>query len=803
MRLQGWLVLGVWLIAAAAFAATYHAGAPIALSVKASSFSVLPGATVRLSIAATDIDLEVGADGMARRTVQDPVTLSVSSSGGTLQRTSATDNPLDLTWTSPLQAGRYAIFITAKDSGTFGVDAPARSLVEITAQMTSSQTVPPAVRVGVTPQTINLDRRNAATVTVTVLGKDVANKTVSLFSTGGTLGAAAVTTDAAGVATTNLAVRPVDVGTLTVAASYGNTTSTTTVQVVTNTPTYDQGPPIVLPPPGTSQIPIGIEPATLPADGKSTAVVSVRLTDLRGIGIAGKAVTFRTTMGNINPLGVTDLLGWARVQLVAPQTPGTGMIIAETGALKGYATVAFTPVTNQTNDTGPRIFLTIDPTTVIADGASSAKIQALVLDGAGRALVNTPVLFSATLGSVKTGTVNTGPDGKAETTLTAPDRPGVAVVTAQVGQVTAASQFTFQGQNTGSGALDIRAWSGQLTGFVADNWMLRQLQVTSEAKSSALQTLIILDGDGKTLKELTLSKDAVLLTDQYGVVRGYASEEDKQSVVTLLNRTGGAIRTVTVPLPLGTHVVDARYAEPGGHIVVTLANPDGTRPEVHFYSPMGPELLSLRDGLEKLPLFDLSGEGYLALSFVGGSLRLYSPTGTLVSEARRNDGLPATAIAVGPGGSWVAVASSLAGQKDVKPRVTVFPRAGTQATATFTDVDAVRLAAAGPNAVLAATAEQSAYCNIVTRRVEWSVSGGFERFLALPKYGVIAGQRDAKTKALQSRVVVVRLDDGKVITAQDFNDFRGVQGVLTPDEKGQVGVLTGAYVLRFPLPAEK
>ncbi len=802
MRL-GWLIAGMLLLASAACAVEYNAGPPIALSVKASAFTMLPGATVRLSIAASDLDYEVGVDGLIRKTIQDPVTLTVTPSAGTLTRTSITDNPLDVTWTSPLQPGTYAIFITARDSGQFAPDPPVRSMVELTVQQTADQVVPPALRVGVTPQTINLDRRTNAAVTVTLLGKDVANKTVTLFATGGTLGAVTLTTDAAGVAGTTLAVRPADLGTLTVAASYGATTATTTVQVITNTQTtYGQLPPVVLPPPGASQLPIGIDPATLPADGKSTAVVSVRLTDLRGIGIPGTAVLFQTTMGNINPLGVTDLLGWARVQLQASPAPGTAMIIAAAGAVKGYATIAFTPLTNNAQDTGPRIFLTIDPTTLIADGASTAKVQALVLDGAGRALPNTTVLFSATLGTVKDGTVNTGPDGKAETTLTATDHAGVAVVTAQVGQITAASQITFQGANTGTGGLDIHAWSGQTNGFVAENWLCRQLQVTGDIKSNYLQTLTILDGDGKTLKELSFNKDAVLLTDQNGQVRGYASEDEKQITVTLLNSRGETVRTAVVPLPLGAHVVDARFAEPGGQILVTLANPDGTHPEVHYFSPLGPEITTLRDGLEKMPALDLGGDGYLALSLPGGSLRLYSPTGTLVSEARRTDGLPATQVLVGPGGNWVAVASALDGQKDVKPRVTVFPRAGTQAIATFTDLDATRLAVAGPNALLAATADQSSYLNLVTHRVEWSLSGAFERFLALPKYGVIAGQRDAKTKALQSRIIVVRLEDGHVLVAQDFNDFRTVQGVLPPDAKGQVGVLAATYVLRFPLPTE-
>ncbi|HEY3418667.1 MAG TPA: invasin domain 3-containing protein, partial [Armatimonadota bacterium] len=576
-----------------------------------------------------------------------------------------------------------------------------------------------------------------------------------------------------------LTVTEQDAGTATVAASFLNSTATVNLSIVTRDNDGGGGPVIITPPPYTSNgLLIDINPPTLPADGQSTAAVTVRLTDQRGYPITQQPVLFRTTMGQVQPYGITNYYGYATVRLVAADTPGTGYVTADAAGLRSFTPVVFydarpQPTGGTTTAATMRVFLTIDPNTLIADGTSRARIEALVLDADGRAVVNTPVLFAATLGRLQPTSVNTGADGKAVTTLYAADRPGTGTITAQVGQVQAAGQFLFQAVGQGGGqGLDVRSWRGQSSSFVSETLVLRQVHVEGNQQGATTSTLLVLDNTGRTVREINIGDRSILVYDQYGIVRGYGLENEQNAQVQLLRPDGSSLRTVTVNLPLGSHLVEARYAEPGGQLVVTQANPDGSRPELDYYSPTGASLLTLQNGLEALPVMGLSGDGYLALALSGGSTRLYGPSGTLVGEARRTDGLQARQVVVGPNGNWLAVAMAPGAKSDDQPSVVVYSRQGTK-IGTF-PVDALQLVPAGENALLASGPERTSYLSLASQRVEWTLAGGFERFLAFGANGIIAGLRDPKSQALVSRVMVLRLSDGKIIASQDFNDLRGI-----------------------------
>ncbi|MHB9129482.1 MAG: Ig-like domain-containing protein [Armatimonadota bacterium] len=798
----------LWLFATlTAGAVEYTEGLPIAMSVKVSNTSVIPGRTVSIDITATDVDYELAPNGYIKRRINDPVTLSWEATGGTISKFAIGNNPAKLTWQSPAKEGVYAVYITAVDSGRYAADRPVRQMTEITVSMGGN--FKPSIRVGANPQIIQLDRYNRCTITAQIIGKDVAGKTIRFFTTRGVLSATTAVSDANGTASVRLNADNRDIGTAVVSASFGNTNATTTVEICPTSPAVPWPPDlpgIPLPSPNSQGVLIDVDPAALPADGYSTAIVTVRVADYRGHGVAQQLVMFRTTLGRIQSYAITSPYGYASVRLIAPTVPGTGVVAAYIGALKGYATVTFTPVNvppppAATPAATQRVFLTLDPTTLQADGAAKARVEALVLDDQNRAVVNTPVLFSTSLGALQNTTVNTGPDGRAVTSLTAADRPGLATVTAQVGQITAASQLTFQGNAAAGAGLELRSWNGQLTNFVADNWLFRQVQTEGGTQAGSAQSLAILNPNGTIAKEIPIGKNSVFLRDQFGVTRGYCMEtaENKGKVV-LLRADGSDARIINMDLPLGSHFVDAQYADPKGNILVSIAQPDGTRPEIRFFSQDGTPILALRDGLEALPVMLLDGDGHLAVSLLGGTLRWYNFDGQLLGEARRTDGLTARKVAIGPNAEWVAVAASQDGQTENRPRVTVFSRQGTQ-LATF-DIDAQRLVTAGKNLV-AATAERTALLNVATRRVEWSLTYGFERFLAINNVGIIAGFRDAKTNALISRLAVVRLSDGQMLASQDFADLQAINAVLPPNDQQLVVVVTQSFSLRFPLPAEK
>ncbi|HEY3377503.1 MAG TPA: invasin domain 3-containing protein [Armatimonadota bacterium] len=784
-----------------AHAVTYAAGPPISLAVKASTFRVTPGQSVHLYI--TYADKDYVTTGNNTTTFDDPVTVTWQCTGGSLSKFSAGDiQPLDLLWVSPPTPGYYTVILSATDSGQYANDAVVRRVVEFNVQQAGATTVPSA-RVGANPQTIQLDRNPTSLITAQVLGQDIAGKEVSFYTTRGVLSAAKATTDANGVASVRLTATAQDIGAITVVAAYGNTSSTTHVEVVAHTPAPAPPAQIPGPPPPPNYQPaflISVDPPSVPADGQSMANVSLRLTDMRGLGIRRQDVNFTISYGRIEPRALTDNNGYARVRVFAPNQPGQAMIYARAGALQSYTTVTFMPV--QTLAQGsPRLFLTITPTNVAADGASKAVIEVLALDSDGHALANTTVDFSSTLGTMLTPRMNTNRDGRAGSYLVAPVTPGLATVTARLGDITAASQLAFLGVSANGPTLDVRTWNGQSTVFAADNWLYRIVKVENGQQGALTNTLLVLDANGKIAKQIDPGKSVQLLRDQNGVAHGYAVEERDTVRIEVLRADGSSLRSLTMPLPIGSRLADLRYADPAGQVVVMTANPDGTRPQLVYFSPDGNKIFTLKDGLEALPVAALGSDGYLALTFAGGTVRLYNPSGDIMTEPRRPDNLPVTRLAIGPGGEWVAIASRLAGQTETPPHLSVFSRQGSLLVSK--DLDVLQLAPAGKSGILIATAESTRYLSLATRDIVWTLPGAFERFLESDGTGIIAGQRDPKTQDLLSRVLVIRLSDGKILGSQLFDDFHEVRGIIPPATDGKVGVLTANFALHFPLPADK
>ncbi|HEY3416887.1 MAG TPA: hypothetical protein VGM23_08395, partial [Armatimonadota bacterium] len=165
------------LLAVAAGAVEYQVGQPIYLQVSASARTVAPGFPVQISISASDVDYLMGANNYIQEKIDDPVSLSYETNGGSFQRRSTSSNPIELTWFSPIKPGNYAIFITARDSGKYAQDTPARQIIEIAVQQTNN--VPtPTIRLTSDIQTLRPPRNRTATLTAQVLGNDAAGKTV-------------------------------------------------------------------------------------------------------------------------------------------------------------------------------------------------------------------------------------------------------------------------------------------------------------------------------------------------------------------------------------------------------------------------------------------------------------------------------------------------------------------------------------------------------------------------------------------------------------------------------------------------
>jgi hypothetical protein len=360
----------------------------------------------------------------------------------------------------------------------------------------------------------------------------------------------------------------------------------------------------------------------------------------------------------------------------------------------------------------------------------------------------------------------------------------------------------FQGIPTGGPGLDLRLWRGQQTTYVAERWLVRTMQVENGPLGGFSKSLLITDDAAKVVREIPLGRNAILMRDQYGVTRGYGIEEEGKARIVVLRPDGTDLRAATMPLTAGSHLLDAQYAEPAGNVLIASAKPDGTSPEVQFFSKELTPVRTLRDGLEAMPVMALGGDGYLVMALSGGTTRLYAPDGQPVSEGRRTDGLPATTVALAMGGEWYAVATAQAGQTAARPKLRVYSRLGTELVAF--DIDVVNVLPIDGNTLFAATVDRSVYLSIPERRSVWTLVGGFERALATETLLIIAGLRDPKDNdVLIPRILIIRRNDGVVVASQNLQKIEAVHALLPPDEKGMIGMVTMPYTFRFPLPKEK
>jgi len=158
------------------------------------------------------------------------------------------------------------------------------------------------------------------------------------------------------------------------------------------------------------------EPSTLTADGASQAKVRAELkTTATQEPISGAYVRFATSAGAIEGSSTTDARGLAEVTLTAPSAPDTARVVAYFGrGISDTTYVVFEP------STPTYLALSVEPTSLAADGRSTASVRAVVTDQLGKPVSDgTAVRFGlhpseGSLGSTRAFTV----DGEVSTTLT-------------------------------------------------------------------------------------------------------------------------------------------------------------------------------------------------------------------------------------------------------------------------------------------------------------------------------------------------------------------------------------------------
>ncbi|MBF0475233.1 MAG: Ig-like domain-containing protein [Deltaproteobacteria bacterium] len=292
--------------------------------------------------------------------------------------------------------------------------------------------------VGSLPLTLNT--ANLSTITATLKdasGNPVVGQQLVLTNTAGTLSSQTGITDTNGQVAVTLGSNVAATITVTVQvsgpASQGNT-ATTSVTFTNATFTIDWAP----------------KPSPLVVSTLNNVTLTATVTDINGNPIAGRGITFSTTLGSLSPLAPV-VLPCAGVTSVSTVTNGAGiatcfmMACTNSGTATVTARDAVTSATVQTNidiaaAVAALICVTEDPP-VIPTTTGQATISARVYDGGvcagplGNPVANAPVAFRITHGPgggeyLSPGVITTDKNGLATTTLfagTVPSSSGVTI----------------------------------------------------------------------------------------------------------------------------------------------------------------------------------------------------------------------------------------------------------------------------------------------------------------------------------------------------------------------------------------
>ena len=192
--------------------------------------------------------------------------------------------------------------------------------------------------------------------------------------------------------------------------------------------------------PNEAGLDIQIEPESIPADGKSTAKITIKIKDARGDFIPsqnGRIVELSTTLGTItSPIKILPGEMEVTATITSGQIAGTAEVVASLSPVKGEekslritGSITFTvPVSNEAG-----LDIQIEPESIPADGISTARGIIRIKDEKGN-FISSPngrtIELSTTLGTV-TSPVKIQPGAQEEiATITSGQIAGTAKVTA-------------------------------------------------------------------------------------------------------------------------------------------------------------------------------------------------------------------------------------------------------------------------------------------------------------------------------------------------------------------------------------
>ncbi|MGQ9810923.1 MAG: Ig-like domain-containing protein [bacterium] len=268
---------------------------------------------------------------------------------------------------------------------------------------------------GASPSSILADGISTSLLTISVVDgvTPVANASVTWTVDRGSIVSADRTTDASGVAHAvfQSATSENDIdATIEATVAYGDISYTELVSIKMKG---------VL-------ITVSADPPAIPADGKSTSTITVRVRETTsGDPVENATINLTTTAGEISPTAVTNSLGIATSILTSSKNAGVAFINASYGGFTAEVSVTFGSLQLSIKSSSSRI---------VGDGVSSGTITATLLSDSNTPIVGVPIEFSASGGIIPKSAI-TNSSGQAIVAFTPPVSPGEVTVVASFGNI--------------------------------------------------------------------------------------------------------------------------------------------------------------------------------------------------------------------------------------------------------------------------------------------------------------------------------------------------------------------------------
>ena len=311
-----------------------------------------------------------------------------------------------------------------------------------------------------TPTNLRADGNSASTVTAVVTdsaGHLVVDDTTVNFSiknnsmgsgtlVNATTGLPPATDQTVGGAATVTFIAGTTVGAVNIRASSGGVDSDDA------DPTYGDSL-ITLIPEFVGSVAVVVDPNTLIADGASIAQVTASVLNSDGLPVnAGTSVTFTTSGGAVdtdfnftNPQSSVTTstiggLGQAAIFLRSSTTAGQYFVTATSGGRSGATQVNFIAGLADAGNSA----LTVSPTTIPADGSSTAIMTLTAQDSIGNPVADgKTVVFTANDPGVVISNQTTTVAGVATATLTSTNTPGIVTLSASIDTIIETTTITF------------------------------------------------------------------------------------------------------------------------------------------------------------------------------------------------------------------------------------------------------------------------------------------------------------------------------------------------------------------------